>query len=171
MASGLSCLPDDEHCRGTVRSDARLRRVPSSASAWQVTLFSVVFCVLCMLWYAPFFAWVGGLSTVFGRWSLPLAFVIPGLLAVIENISFFGQRTPRRVYLELHRAAAWTSRPQRSRLPADGLGQPTVRRDVYINRLIASIDWAQMGIGLAFAGTRDLCWPASIGGAASLDAD
>ena len=57
----------------------------------QVTLFGVVFFVLAMAWYAPFFAWVGGLSTIFGRWSLPLAFVIPGLLAVIENVSFFGQ--------------------------------------------------------------------------------
>jgi ABC-2 type transport system permease protein len=52
----------------------------------QVTMFGAVFFVLTMLWYAPFFAWVGGLSTIFGRWSLPLAFVIPGLLAVIENV-------------------------------------------------------------------------------------
>src|SRR5690606_31065847 len=37
----------------------------------QVSLFGIAYYALSLLWYAPFFAWVGGLSTVFGRWSLP----------------------------------------------------------------------------------------------------
>ena len=38
----------------------------------QVTVFGVVFFLFTMMWYAPFFAWVGGLSTIASdtRWSV-----------------------------------------------------------------------------------------------------
>ncbi len=52
----------------------------------QVSLFILGYLALSLLWYAPFFAWVGALSTVFGRWSLVLAFFIPGILSLIEVI-------------------------------------------------------------------------------------
>jgi len=117
----------------------------------QVTLFGVVFFVLVMAWFAPFFAWVGGLSTIFGRWSLPLAFVIPGLLAVIENVSFFGQG-PRGGYIWQYIAY---------RLNYGGLNEADFQLMAmnsrpfdamfYINRLIQGTNWTQMGIGLAFA--------------------
>jgi ABC-2 type transport system permease protein len=117
----------------------------------QVTLFGVVFFLFVMAWYAPFFAWVGGLSTIFGRWSLPLAFVIPGLLAVIENVSFFGQG-PRGGYIWQYIAY---------RLNYGGLNEADFELmalnsqpfsgTFYINRLIQGTDWTQMGIGLAFA--------------------
>ncbi|MEP7241046.1 MAG: hypothetical protein ABI697_09190 [Devosia sp.] len=60
------------------------------ASFAQITLLMLVHLGLGLLWYAPFFAWVAGLSAVFGRWSLPLAFAIPGLIAVVENVALFG---------------------------------------------------------------------------------
>ncbi|HQZ12409.1 MAG TPA: hypothetical protein PK286_05940 [Devosia sp.] len=55
-------------------------------AAGQVLWFSAVYAVLALLWYAPFFAWVGALSTVAGRWSIPLAFLIPGLVVLAENL-------------------------------------------------------------------------------------
>jgi ABC-2 type transport system permease protein len=64
----------------------------------QITLFGIVYIAVAMLWYAPFMAWVGGLSAVFGRWSLPLAFVVPGLLMAMENMIAFSQ-IPRGGYI------------------------------------------------------------------------
>lgn len=58
------------------------------ASAWTIVSFDVVYLVLGLLWYAPFFAWVGMLSTLVGRWSIPLAFLIPGLAGLAENLIF-----------------------------------------------------------------------------------
>ena len=117
----------------------------------QVTLFGVVFFLLVMAWYAPFFAWVGGLSTIFGRWSLPLAFVIPGLLAVIENVSFFGQG-PRGGYI-------WQYIAYRSNYPAlneadfqlMAMNSQSFDASFYVGRMLQHTDWTQMGIGLAFA--------------------
>lgn len=55
----------------------------------QMSVVAAIFTVLALLWYAPFFAWVALLSTVFKRWSIPLAFVIPGLMILAERIFRF----------------------------------------------------------------------------------
>jgi ABC-2 type transport system permease protein len=117
----------------------------------QVTLFGVVFFVLIMAWYAPFFAWVGGLSTIFGRWSLPLAFVIPGLLAVIENVSFFGQG-PRGGYIWQYIAYRWNyGGLNEADFQLMAMNSQPFDAVFYINRLLQHTNWTQMGIGLAFA--------------------
>jgi len=119
-------------------------------SLYEITLFGLVYYGLGLLWYAPFFAWVGGLSTVFGRWSLPLAFVIPGLLAVVENVALF-QQGPLGGYV-------WAYLSRRWNFGLDGVGWERLlsnpglfHADRAIAQLAASIDWTQMGIGLAFA--------------------
>jgi ABC-2 type transport system permease protein len=117
----------------------------------QVTLFAIVFFLLVMAWYAPFFAWVGALSTMFGRWSLPLAFVIPGLLAVIENVSFFGQG-PRGGYIWQYIAYRWNyGGLNEADFERMAMNSQPFNAMFYINRLIQGTDWTQMGIGLAFA--------------------
>lgn len=117
----------------------------------QVTLFGVVFFLLAMMWYAPFFAWVGGLSTVFGRWSLPLAFVIPGLLIVIENVSLFGQG-PRGGYIWNYIAFRWNNDAlNEADFELMLMNSQPFNAGFYINRMIQGTDWTQMGIGLAFA--------------------
>ncbi|WP_424983014.1 hypothetical protein [Maritalea sp. S77] len=55
----------------------------------QMSISAAVMVLLALLWYAPFFAWVALLSTVFKRWSIPLAFVVPGLLILAERIFRF----------------------------------------------------------------------------------
>lgn len=124
----------------------------------QVTLFAIVHMALGMLWFAPFIAWVGGLSTVFGRWSLPLAFVIPGLIAVIENIAFFGN-IPRGGYF-------WNYLGQRFQYGLSELdyGQLLMstrpfEAATWIGRLVAQTDWLQMGLGLVFSAV--VIWLAS----------
>lgn len=118
-------------------------------SAGQVTLFSLVFTLLALLWYAPFFAWVGSLSTLVGRWSIPLAFLIPGMLGVFENLVHDGG--PKGGYiLDYLRSRAHFG------ISDDGFeaqlmsGQPfdAVTR---IADLLVSIDWAQMAGGLIVA--------------------
>lgn len=124
----------------------------------QVSLFGLAYYGLSLLWYAPFFAWVGGLSTIFGRWSLPLAFVIPGLLIAVENIIQFGSG-PRFGYI-------WNYIGSRFDF---GFSEPDIALMVYGNgsfdpwlhlgRFVGRIDWVQMGIGLAFAAA--VIWLAS----------
>ncbi len=117
----------------------------------QVTLFGIVFFFYTMMWYAPFFAWVGGLATVFGRWSLPLAFVIPGLLVVIENVSFFGQG-PRAGFIWNYIAYRWSSGGlNEADFQLMFLNSQPFNASFYIGRMLQATDWTQMGIGLAFA--------------------
>jgi len=137
---------------------ALLDPVAALASFAQITLFAIVFYGLALLWYAPFIAWVSGLSTVFGRWSLPLAFVIPALLAVLENIAFFGQG-PNGGYV-------WTYLGRRWDFAFDNADVTLVIFDTlpfsagkFIGRLVADIDWPQMAIGLVFAAV--VIWLAS----------
>ncbi|TDQ66636.1 ABC-2 type transport system permease protein [Maritalea mobilis] len=60
-------------------------------SYFQMSISAAIFIFLSLLWYAPFFAWVAMLSTVFKRWSIPLAFVVPGLLILAERIFRIGE--------------------------------------------------------------------------------
>lgn len=118
----------------------------------QVTFFGLVFFLITMAWYAPFFAWVGGLSTVFGRWSLPLAFVIPGLLIVIENVAFFGQPGPRGGYIWNYIAARWNNDAlNEADFQLMFMNSRSFDAMFYINRMIQGTDWTQLGIGLVFA--------------------
>ena len=55
-------------------------------SWFQITIASIAFIVLSLLWYAPFLAWVAGLSTAVRRWSIPLSFVIPAGAIAVENV-------------------------------------------------------------------------------------
>lgn len=121
------------------------------ASYVQVTLFGAMFFLLTLLWYAPFFAWVGALSTVLGRWSLPLAFVLPGLLSVIENVALFGQG-PRGGYV-------WNYIAYRANYGALNEadfqvmlmdGRP-FNASFFIGRMLNATNWTQMGIGIVFA--------------------
>ncbi len=137
---------------------ALLDPVAALASFVQITLFAAVFYGLALLWYAPLIAWVSGLSTVFGRWSLPLAFVIPGLLAVLENVAFFG-RGPNGGYV-------WNYLGERWAFPFDNADAALLVFDTrpfsaatFTGRLVADIDWTQMGIGLVFAAA--VIWLAS----------
>jgi ABC-2 type transport system permease protein len=118
-----------------------------AGSVVQIALFQIVSVVLALLWYAPFFAWVGGLSTLVGRWSIPLAFLIPGLLGLFENI-FFKDSGPEAGYIltylrdRAHFGLDETAMKQAffNDAPFDALAR--------IGDLLASIDWTQMVGGL-----------------------
>lgn len=120
-------------------------------SLGQVALFAVVYWVLTMIWFAPIFAWIAGLSAVVGRWSIALAFVIPGLIVVVENIVFF-RYVPRGGYF-------WGFLSERITPLELGLTEQDLtklagipfRAGDFIGRLIAHADWPGMVGGVAFA--------------------
>lgn len=132
------------------------------ASTAQLGLFALVYLALAMLWFAPFFAWVGMLSTAVGRWSIPLAFLIPGLAIIAENLFvrgvpgiigdvFASGGRPSAGYIANFLAErgdfgfgdeAW----QALFMSGDSLSAADL-----IPRLLATIDWAQMAGGLAVA--------------------
>jgi ABC-2 type transport system permease protein len=115
----------------------------------QVAAGGVLYYALGLIWFAPFFAWVGLLSTLVGRWSIPLAFLIPGLLILFE-ILFLDLSGPEFGYV----ASYLESRIQY------GMDYQQAAILFFVNRSIdvvtfarahlATIDWVQMGIGIVF---------------------
>ena len=123
-----------------------------------ITAFAVAYLAHALLWYAPFLDWVGGLSTVFGRWSLPLAFVIPGLLAVVENLVAFGHG-PRGGYVWNYLAQRWQFGLTNIDYGFLAVSPQPFDATYYIPRLASLIDWTAMVVGLVFAGL--VIWLAS----------
>lgn len=119
-------------------------------SNWlQMGLVGTLYFFLTILWYAPFFGWVAGLSTLFQRWSIPLAFLIPGLVVLVEFLTKLG--------------SADRSRPIMNFLAYRGEGlmedkdllEDIIARDGFnpialLFEIFSSVNWLDMAIGLAF---------------------
>jgi len=122
------------------------------ASALNILAFDVGYLVLALLWYAPFFAWVGLLSTLFRRWSIPLAFLIPGLLGLAENLLFRNilaapdagfvlSYLRHRMNFAVGHEDIWASMVQ------DG----TFNAAALYTRFLSEVDWSQLVGGVAVA--------------------
>jgi ABC-2 type transport system permease protein len=115
-----------------------------------VTLVIAVTLLAAVLWYLPFFAYVGALSSLVGRWSLPLSALIPALVALAEAVLII-PGTPRGghvwAYLteRLQFTMGWMDPDAyfASEAPLDGVG--------LVGSLLQRIDWLQMGLGIAVA--------------------
>lgn len=111
---------------------------------------AAVFFALGLLWYAPFFAWVGLLSVLFRRWAIPLAFLIPATLALFENlITRGGDRRGGTVFNFLK---------DRKNLHFEGLDFETIwifgepwHASGLIPRMLAGMDWVSLIGGLVVA--------------------
>jgi ABC-2 type transport system permease protein len=118
-------------------------------SLYDIGRFALVEFVLGILWFAPFLAWVGALSTVFRRWSIPLSFLIPGVLALLENAAFYGV-VPQGGYIYgylWHRLQFGP--PSEIWFMAMMAGPTNV--DLLQAALIDRIDWLQLAGGLVVA--------------------
>lgn len=112
---------------------------------------AVCYLVLALLWYAPFFAWVGGLSTVFGRWSIPIAILVPLIASLLDGVINFGSAPGGSYILSF----------LRSRADFD-FDSPAIRAAIFSNAplnvpalvgaLVAGVDWPSLAGGLVFAG-------------------
>ncbi|HEY4203279.1 MAG TPA: hypothetical protein VGM83_22215 [Devosiaceae bacterium] len=128
---------------------------PSLAAAvgafTQVTLTGLVFLIVSLLWYAPFFAWVGGLSTIVGRWSMPLAVLIPGVLVLLENGIARSAGAPAGGYIAdfLHRRVDFSF--GKGAIGDYVLGGLPLNAVQVVGDLLMRVDWVQMIAGWAFA--------------------
>lgn len=118
-------------------------------SAGQVTLAAIVYLMLALLWYAPFFAWVGGLSTLVGRWSIPLAFLIPAMVGVFENLVLEGG--PRGGYVLNYLRERVHFGIRDDAFENELLAGKPFDAITRIADLLVNIDWTQMVGGLLFA--------------------
>lgn len=109
-----------------------------------------VYLVLALLWYAPFFAWVGALSTVVGRWSVPLALLLPVGASVFEGVVNFGT-APGGSYLLTYLRERVSFEHQTDVFYAAILSPLPLNTGTLAERLIAAIDWPQVAGGLLFA--------------------
>ncbi len=120
----------------------------------QVTLGQIGWFVLGILWYAPWFAWVGLLSTMVGRWSIPLAFLVPALLVLLENLLLDDVPGARWGYVAQYLQQRFTfglDEAQSARLVLGAEGPERFDGIAFVGQLAANIDWPQMAIGIAFA--------------------
>lgn len=122
------------------------------ATSWlQISWFAVFYFALALLWYVPFFAWVGAIATVVGRWSIPLALLAPLLLVLFENILFFGNSAEGGLvwgYLSQRMDFGFSE----SNIMQIGLANPQPFDAMGMsNILFTTVDWPQMAIGLGFA--------------------
>jgi ABC-2 type transport system permease protein len=128
------------------------------SSAGQIVMVGAVYVVLALLWYAPFFAWVGLLSTLFRRWSIPLAFLIPALVSLAENLLFDGAG-PDGGYVAsyLHDRFSFGDRDSDAALAIFTDAQ--INGADVISRFLATVDWSQLAGGVIVAAL--LVWLAS----------
>lgn len=124
--------------------------IGQTAGAWlNIMLSAVVLFALALLWYLPFLAWVGLLGTIFKRWAIPLAFLIPAVIGLFERVitgkllndgviwSFIGDRFELR-FEGLDFEAYWLSGQ-----PWNGLELAAL--------MLTGVDWAQLVGGVAVA--------------------
>lgn len=117
---------------------------------FNVLAVAVVFYALGLLWYAPFFAWVGLLSVLFRRWAIPLAFLIPVVIGLFENlVTRGGNRDGGVIYNFLK---------DRMNLQFKGLEFDTIwffaepwHASDLIWRMLSGMNWASLVAGLAVA--------------------
>lgn len=119
-------------------------------SSLQIGFFALTYLALALLWYVPFYAWVGALSTAFRRWSIPLAFLVPGLIGLLENL-FFADSGPAAGYFLSYLQRRLDFSLDRRDIAAAFLSDQPVNIGIVLNGFLSSIDWGQMAGGLIFA--------------------
>jgi len=126
--------------------------VPGTVTAWlNISAVAVCYLVLALLWYAPFFAWVGALSTAFGRWSVPLALVIPVLFSLFENSIDF-QNAPGGGYLLAFLRQRLSFNFDSRDLQEAAFSNAPIDVGALIGKLVAGVNWPSLLGGLIFAG-------------------
>ena len=131
------------------------------ASSGEMGLLAIVYLALSLLWYAPFFDFVGLLSTIVGRWSIPLAFLIPGVAILVENLLVRGligivgsvlvPGSPKAGYIFDYLSARFTFGFTQQQFERVFMRDPSVDAMRMITELIGNIDWVQMTGGLIVA--------------------
>ncbi|UXN71121.1 hypothetical protein N8A98_08030 [Devosia neptuniae] len=124
----------------------------SIAAVYGHVALAILVTMICgLLWYLPFMALVGALATAIGRWAIPVSLLLPSIGAMLEWVTLGG--------LHPFTTHTWDYMGYRTTFPLteDGyidvwfLGKEPFNAISYTTDLIARMDWAQVGIGAAFA--------------------
>lgn len=113
--------------------------------------FAALAIGLGLLWYAPFFAWIGLLATIFGRWSIPLAALVPVVVSALENAMFWGQGGPQGGHVLnffLWRVRFGGAENSEDTWIRAVLSPGRVDTELLRTDLLAAMDWTQVGGGL-----------------------
>jgi ABC-2 type transport system permease protein len=125
--------------------------VAAATQSWaNVSVVVFVYLAISLLWYAPFFAWVGALSTMVGRWSIPLSFLIPGILVLFENAVTKGNG-PVGGYIYQFLTHRSTLRFDGEDIASTFLSGGHVDPAALISRIVSGTDWLSLLGGLVFA--------------------
>jgi ABC-2 type transport system permease protein len=116
----------------------------------QVSATALGYLVVLLLWYAPFFAWVGALSTVVGRWSIPLALLIPVVISLFEGVIDFGS-APGGSYLLTFLRERLSFSFDIGALQAAVLANQPIDVPGLLSRLVTTTNWLSLVLGLVFA--------------------
>ncbi len=116
----------------------------------ELSAVAFVYQLLALLWYAPFFAWVGALSTVVGRWSIPLALLVPVLVSLFEGVIDFGS-APGGSYILSFLRQRMTFAIGAQDLQLVLLANAPIDVPLLAQHLIAAVDWVSVVIGLIFS--------------------
>lgn len=116
-----------------------------------VGMLGLGYLALSLLWYAPFYAWVGMLSTLFRRWSMPLAVLIPGVVGLLENLFLYGRGGPDGGYILSYLRGRLDYGFQQGELHQAFFSDSPLSGPALLGQLAATIDWTQMALGLIVA--------------------
>ncbi|MCS6758606.1 MAG: hypothetical protein MO852_05845 [Candidatus Devosia euplotis] len=121
-----------------------------------LTLFTAL--VVALLWYLSFMALAGSIAAAMGRWAIPIALLLPTLIATLEWVTLGGLNPfATKIWdflkyrLELSQtnyADHWFAAAEKS--DSVPLNMPRFDGMSASAGLIGSIDWLQMGIGMVF---------------------
>ncbi|MGV3650015.1 MAG: hypothetical protein ACO1OK_01200 [Devosia sp.] len=138
---------------GAVRLPTLVPPLPADAlsALANVGALALGYLGLSLLWYAPFYAWVGMLSTVFRRWSMPLAFLIPGIVGIMENLFLYGSGGPDGGYILSFLRSRFQFGFERGEMQGALFSDTPISAPALLASLVETIDWTQMGIGLVVA--------------------
>ncbi len=132
---------------------ARLPLVTSPAplqafSDWvQVLIVGVVYVVISIMWSSPLLGWVAFLSTLFQRWSIPLAFLIPGAVILFERLNTIGEpdsSRPIAQYLGWRFQGVMEPQDAFHWLMTDNGDNPIS----LVAPILNSVNWIHMGLGV-----------------------
>jgi len=125
--------------------------VGAIAVSWmQISFVALLYLVLALLWYAPFFAWVGALSTAFGRWSIPLALLIPVVFSAFEGAVDLGA-APGGSYILGFLRQRLSFNFDTVDLEIAVLSGGPIDITGLAGRLISAVNWPSLIAGLLFA--------------------
>ena len=117
----------------------------------QVALALLISIAVGLVWYLPYLALIGGLATAIGRWAIPVALVLPTIVATLEWVTLGG--------LHPFATRTWDYLSYRATFPLmedgyiDSWFASAARFDalLYASDLLGRVDWVQVGIGVVFA--------------------